>query len=235
MRFQLLTLFTFFLLIACSKKNTPVYVQCYPLMPSSHRIAEENYYEGLDTTFKQQTVFIYNPTGQMIFKLSSQGGPLDTTERYTYFPDKVVMNAIEYTLNGQGLAVSLYNIKTWKYNVDGYLTEEAGTYSGCSYANLYNYSCYNVEQVITRQQTSLGPLTDTTYYQNYYDKANTIGNENHGILFLGRQNNTLLKSEINNGDTVFSNRYIFDSMNRVLWETHTNNEGSVTYRKFSYL
>ena len=235
MRFQLLTLFTCFLLIGCSKKDTPVYVQCYPLMPSSHLITEETYYEGPDTTFKLRTVFIYNPVGQLIFKLSSQGGIPDTIEKYTYFPDKIVMNSVEYTLNAQGLAASIFTFKTWKYNFDGYLTEETGTYSGVSYTNLYNYTCYNVEQVIARQQTSLGLLTDTTFYMHYYDKTNTIGNENHGIFFFGRQNNTLLKSEIIHGDTVFSNTYVFDSMNRVLWEIQKNNEGSVTYRKFSYL
>jgi hypothetical protein len=235
MRAQLLIVSCCLILAGCNKKNTPEYVQCYPLMPSPHLVAEERLYGGPDTTYLGSWFFIYDETGRLIFKLSSQGGTPDTVERYTYFSDKILMNASEYILNGQGLATSLNNSKTWKYNVEGYLTEETGTYQKGIYSCMYNYTCYNAEQVITRKQTTPGVYTDTAYYQHYSDKANTIGNENHGIHFLGRQDNTLLKSRVDHGQTMDSYTYVFDSMNRVLWEVQTNNFGIVTYRKFLYL
>lgn len=235
MRLQILTLFTCLLLCACSNKDTPVYVQCYPLMPSPHRISEEILYAGPDTTYVKSTFFIYDGSGRLVFKLSSQGGIKDTIERYTYFSDKIIMNALDYTLNASGLAVSLSSFKTWMYNAEGYLTEETETYGGGTYASQVYYTCYNAEQIITRHQTSLGTFIDTTFYHHYSDMVNTIGNENHGILFLGRQDNTLIKSQIQNGQTLYVCTYVLDSMNRVLWETNTDQNGNLTYRKFQYL
>ena len=222
-------------LLACNKKETPEYVQCYPLMPSPHLIAEENFYEGPDTTFTDRINYVYNETGHLIFKISTRGGITDTVEKYTYFNDKIIMNSSVYLLNEQGLATSLNNLITWKYNAGGYLTEETGTYGGDAYTYMYYYMCYNVEQVIMNQQTSFGTYSDTATYQHYSDKVNTIGNGNHGILFLGSQDNTLLKARITGGQTLNSYIYVFDSMNRVLWEIRTNHPGNIFYRKFTYL
>ena len=144
-------------------------------------------------------------------------------------------NTSVYLLNEQGLASSLNNLITWKYSTGGYLTEESGSIGGGSYTYFFNYTCYNAELVFLKQQTSLGTITDTANYQHYYDKANTIGNENHGIHFLGRQDNTLLKAYITGGQTVDSYSYVFDSMNRVLWEIRTSHTGNIFYRKFTYL
>ena len=83
--------------------------------------------------------------------------------------------------------------------------------------------------------TVSGSGTDTTLYTYYYDKVNTIGNENHGIFFYGRQNNTLLKSQVTNGKVISTFRYVFDALNRVRWLITTDAGGTLLYRKVTYL
>ena len=235
MRPQILVFLCWLFLLSCNKKETPEYVQCYPLMPSPHLIAEETFYHGPDTTFVKRLNYIYDETGRLLFKISTRDGITDTVEKYTYYSDKILVNSSTYLLNEQGLATSNNNLINWKYSAGGYLTEELVTYGGGTYTSFYYYTCYNAEQVVIKHQTSLGTYTDTTTYLHYTDKANTIGNENHGIHFLGRQDNTLPKTIITGGQTVNSYTYLFDSMNRVLWETQIDLPGNINYRKFTYL
>jgi YD repeat-containing protein len=222
------------LLTSCKKKETPDYVTCFPNTPSFQRITEESFYQGPDTTFRQKWAYVYDASDRVIFELTTTGGKMDTVARYTYYNDKIVMNSEEYILNDRGLAISLGNIKTWKYNADGYLTEETSKI-GYTITSLFYYSCFNPEQIITLAEVGPAIRTDTTFYKYYYDKVNTIGNENHGISFLGRQNNTLLESKSKSGQVLESYTYVFDSMNRVLWEIITDQNGNLSYRKFSYL
>ncbi len=222
-------------LISCNKSDAPEDLQCFPCMPSPHRIATESIYSGPDTTLFQTTSFIYDPSGRLIYRLTAHGGTTDTTERYTYYHDSVVLNSVTYKLNDHGKAVSLGSFFTWKYNPDGYLTEEIVTFGGGTTQGLYNYTCFNPDRVIIKNQMSAGTYTDTIYYQYYADKINTIGNQNHGILFLGRQDNTLRKSETINGVLRNPVTYVFDSENRVQWKMETDREGNITYVKYTYL
>jgi hypothetical protein len=62
-------------------------------------------------------------------------------------------------------------------------------------------------------------VTETISY--YTDKQNTIGDENNGIAFLGKQNNNLYKTIIYNEGSYYPPDsahywYKFDSRNRVI-------------------
>jgi hypothetical protein len=221
--------------ISCNKNDSPEYVQCFPRMTSPHLIATESLYRGPDTAFFQTTSFIYDPSGRLIYRLTSYGGTSDTTERYTYYNDSVVLNSVTYKLDDFGRAVSLGSFYTWKYNPDGYLSEQIVTYGGGAAQSFYNYTCFNPDRLIITYQNSVGSYTDTIYYQYYADKVNTIGNQNHGILFLGLQDNTLRKSETIRGAVMNAATYIFDSENRVMWKTETDSQGNVAYMKYTYL
>jgi YD repeat-containing protein len=75
-----------------------------------------------------------------------------------------------------------------------------------------------------------GDFKETTSYEYYKDKLNTIGNKNFGKQYLGKSSENLLKSSTKNGETT-SYTYILDAQQRV--STQTTIKGSaqtvVTY------
>ncbi len=217
----------------CTKHDTTPDTPCYPLSLSPWRIAEESVFEGPDTTLVQKLVFRYDSAGRLTLILVDEGGRLDTTETYSYYADSVVMNFATFLLNKQGLATFIPGLMTWEYNSDGYCTRETYSNTDSSFflTNEFTWSCFNRSQ--ERDRTNNGVPVITNF--RYYNKVNTIGNENHGKSFLGRQNNALLQYGIREGDTKFTKTYIFDSLNRVIWETHNEKTGYVYYVRYTYL
>jgi len=236
MRSKTFTLLFLLLLTACSKKDSPVYVQCYPLMPSPHKIAEETGYTGLDTTFSYRKNYLYDDMGRLIREFTMSNGYTDTSS-YTYFSDKIKTSGADILLNEQGLAKSSNAgiIFTWTYNPEGYRTKQVYEYQGGTITDTYTYVCYNQSSIARLTQTSISSKYDTTGIIYYTDKANTIGNENHGIYFDGKQSNTLIKTIIRTNQPPLNLTYVFDGMNRVQWETKSDSIGHVTFRKFTYL
>ncbi len=62
-----------------------------------------------------------------------------------------------------------------------------------------------------------------------------IGDQNRGLSFYGRQNNTLVLTSKSTGEALVTHTYVFDSMNRVQWEIRTNNAGNKYYTRYTYL
>jgi hypothetical protein len=233
---RLSLLFSCLVLIACSKQETPVYVQCTPVLPSPHRIAEETAYRGPDTTFWYLKKFFYDESGRQVMELTTQDGFTDTTASYTYFTDRVKTPVSDILLNDRGLAVSASSgvSYTWSYNAEGYMTAQSYVYAGGSATNSYFYNCFNQDRVITLYQSGAGPHSDTTNFQFYTDKPNTIGNLNHGIAFYGAQNNTLVRSQARTGQQVIYFSYYYDDMNRVQWQVLADTLGNTMYLKYTY-
>ncbi len=230
-------LFFLILAAACSKKETPVYVQCHPLMPSPHKITEETRYTGIDTVFAYRNQFFYDASGRLTLELTTQDGHTDTSAWYEYQSGKIKTRGADIILNDQGLAVSSNAgiIFTWTYSPEGYMTKQVYEYQGGTMTDTYTYVCYNQSRIVRLTQTSISSKYDTTGNIYYTDKANTIGNENHGIYFDGKQSNALIKTITRTNQPSLNLTYVFDGMNRVQWETTRDSLGHVSYRKFTYL
>ncbi|MEI7724461.1 MAG: hypothetical protein WCK09_05105 [Bacteroidota bacterium] len=233
---KLFLLFSCIIMIACSKKETPVYVQCPPIMPSPYRIAEETEYRGPDTTFWYTKKFFYDESGRLVMELTTQDGFTDTTASYTYFTDRVKTPVSDILLNERGLAISAFSgvSYTWSYNAEDFMTTQFFAYAKGSATYSYSYNCSNQDRVITLYGATTGTHSDTTNFQFYTDKPNTIGNLNHGIAFYGKQNNTLIRSQARTGQQVIHYTYYFDDMNRVQWQVLTDTLGNIMYMKYTY-
>jgi hypothetical protein len=236
MRPLLLALTALILLSSCSKKEEtpPDLPPCQPLMTSHWRIAEESGFTGPDTVLYQRRVYIYDASDRQIFLLTSAGGPLDTADRLRYYPDRIERNSVVYHLNSAGLATDLDPFFFYKYDTAGYCTEQTRVYSGGASKESYLYNCYNCSQSLIEHFSSLGIGYDTVWNEYYPDKSNTTGNENHGISFLGKQNNALLKSRRMASGFIENYSYLFDSQSRVTWEIITDGHGNKSYRSFLY-
>lgn len=73
---------------------------------------------------------------------------------------------------------------------------------------------YSLDLGIRKPTATKSASISTTTYQYYTDKANTMGVENMGVEFLGKQSQNLIKSETKNG-TAKNYTYEFDSKGRV--------------------
>jgi hypothetical protein len=150
-----------------------------------------------------------------------------------------------YTLNSDGLAISSidtgfsYKAKpgvtgplspsgmyeawteTFEYDENGFLTKEIQTMSwGVSYTQTFTVSGGNTTHLSYQVSAGLSNYD----YQFIPGSVNTIGQENCGIFYSGRQNASLILSEtINHNEggmaTVSNYTYEFDSKNRVVKKT----------------
>jgi len=111
-----------------------------------------------------------------------------------------------------------------EYDANKYLTKETECnyyYEGDTLKYLYTITNGNVSNMYMTLTDQYNPyvITETFFY--YTDKKNTIGDQNRGITFLGKQNNNLLKTLIYDEgsyytpDTIQYN-YKFDAKNRVV-------------------
>ena len=125
-------------------------------------------------------------------------------------------------LNSKGLAISRDNY-TCEYNSDNYLIKEIRISPPPFISNTNTYSISNGNNVVKLEEYFYNSQrsADTINYK-YSNYLNTIGNENLGQAFLGKQNkNLLLSSNI---------VYTIDNTNRVTSvKTDTINETKYYY------
>ncbi len=110
-----------------------------------------------------------------------------------------------YTLNSSGYAVKLEN--GW---YDGYVYDSTSL--------TYDTEWHLLEDSLTTYANGnrvTGPNETYTYYT---DKLNTIGNENMGQKYLGRQSRNVLASKTRTGNTPGTTTYIcqYDSLDRLV-------------------
>jgi hypothetical protein len=237
------------LLFAFCTRNeiSPVAVPCTPQIPSNHRLVREDNYSGPDTVFTQGAEYVYDSSGRLKYEITSTswGGPMDTV-MYAYSGNRVLAWAgnqgydyTGYDLNGQGFAVSCFNyhLVFWErsYNPDGYVTQHRTVNPYANTATDCYYSCFNLNVQIIQSQETSGVRYDTIWYEYYPNKSNTIGNENRGLAFFGKQDNLLLKSVRSTNDSPYSYTYVFDSLDRVKWRIMKNAQGTETFTKYTYL
>jgi len=129
----------------------------------------------------------------------------------------------DLNLNEKGLGVSSTNgMFLYEYDSLGDLIQSTSVHPqyGPQYTN-YEYECNNM---ITR---------GISIFYEYYNKYNTIGNENKGMAHWGKQNNCLVKYE-KTSEIRKSYTYKFDSLDRVIEEKLIDKYYGTKITKYKY-
>lgn len=181
--------------------------------------------------------FFYNSNGQIIKEIDSlfSFSPvhiLKTT--YNYSDSAIVLLITDYTnatlaqilhLNPKGLVISKDNNTFYEYNSNNYLIQEVVSYTYSLITSMKTtYSIQDGNNVIETTLVNYygGRQEINTTKYNYSNYMNTIGTENLGQAFWGKQNKNLILSS----NVV----YTFDSKNRVsVVTTDSNNETKYYY------
>lgn len=238
--YLLLLCILFTSLVSCKKENTPG-VASFPKIKTITQAAN---------TF----TYSYDDKGRVSKVVSSS---LGTTE-YHYSNDSIYVS----TFNGAGQVIST---EILKLNVDGLVTHQTNpplnnidqsygfsaakqltkthlTLSSAGQPDFgidYNFFYSNNNNDSIRIIFSSGSTpTDTIDFHNEYftDRINTIGNENSGLLHLGKSSQNLIRTsrEVEAGIVTISNySYSYDSQNRVTEQIETSGSNS-TVRRFTY-
>ena len=186
---------------------------------------------------------VYDNSGRQILTLG------DTRRyEYVYKTDSVIKTyeefnsniwgSISYVVNSSGLAVAAVEhinngtvtYYQYTYDAQGYLVKEVRASAGGSIRDTIIHNWLNgnlVSRIISyANDISSSYDSDVDNYTYFTDKANSISDENKGILFLGKSSKNLLKS-INPGTPGEINIfYTYDANGRVTIED--------TYMLYSY-
>lgn len=228
----LLTLVVFF--GSCRKESGDTTGDCSPAAISSLRIREIIHYEGTDTLFAFSEKFTYNTQGRRITKVMVFTGYTDTTEVLSYEPGKVILNGDDYTMNDRGLVVNKGNSIFWTYDENGYLQKRISQSGGARDTIRKEYRCY--DPVLTR-----GSGVDPDGFYHYEvtceyisGSLNTIGDNNMGVAFFGRQSNSLLKKFVEPDLYSQEFTYYLDNHGRVSWMRINTSYGTIMFQEFLY-
>jgi len=224
----------FVILFSCKKdKNnyTTAPVMSYP------KINTETYVYGGNSSTE---TYSYNSNGRIFLLTQSDGSFI----KYEYSNNKLIMEhyqsggSLLYTafnkINSLGLVVSdsmSSSYSKYEYDVNGYLIKELNYNNGI----LTDSSIYTIFNGNTISVTRNNLTTTYLYTVEYFtDKSNTIGNENKGIGFWGKQSTNLVKSVaysiVGQGQLSLEEyTYEFDINGRVSRQTITGDPGYTTF------
>jgi len=159
---------------------------------------------------------------------------------YMLNQDSTVIQFFNLDPKGYAINTSLGHY-IWEYDSSGYLLKQTESWpqTGTRISN-YFYNCWNNVTVSDSgsniQGSPTGGITETNEY--YTDQLNTIGNENMGVGYFGKQNNCLLKIAIihdqKSSDTSGVYSYEFDSLKRVTQEITKKSGNIIRIRTFKY-
>ena len=167
------------------------------------------------------------------------------TPQRVYFPyqesDSTSGPYIELDSNGYAIQNDM-GIFRWSVKPDGYLAWKSTSFPHAGTTTIqYFYHCYNNNRCKGTVSSHPGSVPQDPSYTNntfFEDKLNTIGNENMGISYYGKQNNCLLKAvyaETTSGNELVENyEYSFDSLERVTKEIRILASGVTRIRYFWY-
>lgn len=249
---------TYFLLIflsiitfSCNKSSDSIEPEtpCLPYALPDYRIKEiltvEN---GVNT----RSEYFYDELGRIIHQKDS--GTYLREVFWEYTGGKVLLLSGDSTvfetliLNSSGYAESNWvtlpsSYYHWEYDSSGFMVEQSSSAPQAGTTTYqYIYHCRNIVSVVKFWSWFGSPPTtdpEVIYALDYYgDQRNTIGNENTGIGYFGKQNNCLVKWNIayqgKEIDTVGVYTYEFDSLNRVATETIKKAGAVIRIRQFIY-
>jgi hypothetical protein len=221
------------------------------LYDTSSRLVKVSFHEILENQQYYDTL-IYNGS-TIVMNTYSNKNKLIESEIFTLNSNNLVVlmtdtfgeqkKSVRHFLD---LRLQEHEANIYGYDENGYQTLEISTNE---YGGTHRYEkSYSAGNLIT---STYQYMANDTVIQNgastfkyYSDKSNTIGNENRGIAFLGKQNTNLLSNILDQKwlttDTlslITDYRYEFDSKNRVIKQYITPRNGDnddVTYLTFTY-
>lgn len=183
-----LALFAFiFFLCACNKSGDDV-----SSVPGTiPMLSKVIYYE--DNKVKAETDMTYDAHNRLI-KLTMTGGYV---EDYLYEPDRIIRNTNYFNnglytdtlvLNVEGMVIyETLHKASHEYSPEGYRTGEFAPYGNFTNKVLDGNTVLKCSWI---KRDSV--LIETNEYTYLPDQPNTIGNENMGITFYGKQDKNLL-------------------------------------------
>lgn len=134
-----------------------------------------------------------------------------------------------YKLNSKGLAISVTDYLYYEYDENGYLIHWYIDVTNAGFISILNGNMSSGKRIYS---------DDTTFYiYEFSQKNNTIGNENKGMSFLGKQNINLTSKQISlknsePPDTVYYS-YEFDIKGRVVKQIE-NQAGKTHITMYTY-
>jgi hypothetical protein len=263
----------FLILFSCTKENTnnPAFNDSIPKILSVTEYFNGNIERVTNFSYDSSSrlikvTFHEMNTNQKYYDTLRYSG--STVTMTTYDLNHKMLESEIYTLNSDNLAVVMIDTlgeekKSAKRHLSNFIIQEFES-------NIYGYdgSGYQTLEVSTNEyggthryenSYSDGNVISSTFqfmakdtviqngasaYKYYTDKSNTIGNQNRGISFMGKQNTNLLASisdlkwqSYDTLKTTTAYRYEFDSKKRVIKQYVTPQTGEsddVTYLTFTY-
>lgn len=197
------------------------------------------YYQG---NLIDEKTYHYDFTGKVI-KESVSG---NYYIQYSYLPGKLMMKAYlpdntedvpvdTMLLNGMGLQTSDYPSTTIKYDADGYLVEMTLLINNIPNSHTFKIEDGNTVHWTLRTGNHLENITNDQVYEFLPNSTNTIGYENMGMPFYGKQNENLVSkattiSHRSTGtyESTVTYQYELDANNRVVKKSTVGEPGNYT-------
>jgi hypothetical protein len=214
------------------------------------RILKENILYGQQTysiTYQYDDNFRVTKIVQLDGKIKTYNYVDSTVMVKTFNREGTAMISIEtYTLNSKGLAKSLHGTgtygsrtstwsETYEYDGSGYLVKEVFS-STLETGHTAYYSILDGNMVA--EAFLYDGQSDSTSYKFLPNTTNTIGNENTGISFLGKQNvnlfNWMNEKSSTHGTSPYICTYEFDNLNRVAKRIRTEEGVSTLTSTYIY-
>lgn len=242
MKYLFLPLICFsFLFCACSKKDDPApEKETVPPIPKIRTLTK--YYKG---AIQSEETFEYDSLGRLS-KQTITGSAMYTYDYFpgliilkTYWPDTGLAETDSLLLNDKGYVVTAEKGReTIEYTPDGFMARQTFNYGEGAFSLTYKTEDGNTTRRTERNGPQLANVTFRYIYSFSSNSVNTIGNENMGISFYGKQDKNLVNRwqaiveyPYKTYDSYFT--YEFDDQNRVTKQSFLNG-GEAPYTSFTY-
>lgn len=243
LKFLLYLLISIIAFSACKKSSTDNKSSVPAPQSSIPKIATIR--GSIDTTF-----FQYNSSGKLIKEINWSGYQIleysgNTVTLKDYSEGGSIQSTEIFTLNSRGQAISSSYAGKKKSTEGNYLSE--GNFN-TTYTYEYDNDGYLIRKMYPISESILdtvaytiinGNETQAKYPGNEYfnytytNTTNTIGRENEGITFLGKQSKNLVQSSTHTYQSHTSDpitiTYAYDNKGRVTIETSLGASGWYTY------
>jgi len=181
----------------------------------------------LEYSYHNDSVFIKSYNSQNFLyqesKLALNSENLVESGIIFSFSSKQVYPSFEWppgTFNFNSKATVDTLIVHFKYD-NGFLVKQAEYNFSGSYYYLLDTCYYENDNIVFDELHVLPSNKYVTYYTTDFSLKNTIGYQNIGISFFGKQSKNLVIKKITNDTDTINISYIFDSQGRVIKEIHT--------------
>lgn len=209
------------------------------------RIKKTSVYMNGQLSF--ETTYHYDATGRIIREDISDNYYI----QYSYLPGKLTMKAFlpdeedipadTMLLNGKGLQISDFPSTTIEYDAYGYLEKMTLLINKVPNSHTFQIENGNTVHWTLRIGNHLENIVNDQAYEFLPNSTNTIGYENMGMPFYGKQNENLLAkttyiSHSANSTYVYESsetyEYLLDARNRVTKKSTVENQGN--YSLYTY-